>query len=162
MKNLQQLIEDLKLNYASSDITDANFPDSKRGKVTKIFKFDSDFTLEEAIARLDKEGYRPATPYELLEWAKKNWNGEDSILALGQIWHSVDGHPYVVCLWSDDGYRKLFLGWTGHGWDSVVLVAGVRKSSKSLGSSDSLDSLNLRVLELEKTINKIRKFLILN
>src|SRR3990167_4342271 len=121
MKTLKQLIKQLKFNYVNDSINESNFPETTRGKVTKIFRFENSFTRDEAIKRLDEEGYRPANPYELLEWAKKNWNGKDYILALEQTYLDADGDADVIYLWCDSGCRKLGLSWASFGWDVGTL-----------------------------------------
>ena len=61
--------------------------------------------------------YRPATLCELLRWAKDNWNGNDWIIALGQIWLDADGNRYVAVLDLDDGWRKLNSRWFDYDWN---------------------------------------------
>lgn len=160
---IKELIEKLKLDYCNPDVTEENFPIISKGKVTKLFKFDKYFTTKEALDRLDSEGYRLATVWELLNWAKDNWNGKDCVVALGQEWLVAYRGPIVVYLWSDAGRRELDLLWSDHVWFSFTLVAGVRKlDSKKLKSLDSLETsgiygLNERVKEPEKDMEKLKK-----
>lgn len=149
-KTLQQLIKDLKFDYTNSSIIEANFPTTTKGKVSKIFEFDHSFTREEAIKKLDEEGYRPATAWELLNWAVKNWNGKDYVVALGQE-IVVNGDAHVV--WCGAGERGLFLFWAGGRCFSLVRVAGVRKS---LSKSDTSDSLKLGNFDLDGEILEIK------
>ena len=139
----------MKLDYCNSDITEENFPEQgKREKVSKIFKFDKNMISEEAIAEMDKEGYRPATIYELLEW---DWDGKDWIFALGSVWQDRSGDRRVPYLSRGGSLRELHLCWFGYGWSGLCRFAAVRKSetpdSLISGVSGLLNSLEIKIGE---------------
>ena len=115
---LKNLLKNLKLNYANSDITEVNFPNTKRLLTdAKIFQFNRTISSEDAIKEMEKEGYKPANLRELLSWGAKNWNGQDFVVALGQAWRGPLGGRYVPCLGAWYGERGLGLGYLGLDWD---------------------------------------------
>ena len=71
----------------------------------EIFHFGKKMTSEEVIAELDKKGYEPASIYELLEYAEKDWNGKDLVVALGSVWRDLRGHRRVPDLDGGSGRR---------------------------------------------------------
>lgn len=139
--NLQQLIDSLKFNWVNPSIIADNFPPQPiRGTDFKVFKFEEYISSEDAIKRIEAEGYKPANIYELLTWAKDSWTGSDLVVGLGQ--RSSDGG--VACLgdWSD---RDFSLGGVDDDWDGDCQFLGVRESklenSKPQKSSEPLESL---------------------
>ncbi|MDP2629973.1 MAG: hypothetical protein Q8P56_01045 [Candidatus Uhrbacteria bacterium] len=131
MKTLPQLLNPLKLDYVHSEITQDNLttPDTI-GTVDKLFKFDEDKTSEEVIEAMKAEGYRLANWYEFLEWAEKEWNGTDWVVALGTILYPGGGR-YVLVLDVDAGHRGLDLGLFGLRWNRLCVFAGVRVSDSA-------------------------------
>ena len=160
---LQNLIESLKLGYINKDITNENFPDDGRLLTdSKVFDFNKLISSEEAIAEMKKDGYIPANLREMLFWAKDNWDNKNWVTALGSVyrhWHVGRGVPW---LWRDAGGRGLYLGAFADGWDDGFRFLAVRESA-ALGHLEvgSLESLEARLLELEKDMEKIKKFLII-
>ena len=139
---LKQLIKSLKLDYVNSDITEENFPLTEEGKIDKIFSFKKYRTSEEVISKMDKEGYRPANIYEMLAWAKEDWNGKDWVVALGSRWQGPFGDRLVPYLYRDSGPRSLYLHWFDPRWHSNDRLAAVRKSdSRKPGTIESSDTL---------------------
>jgi len=131
LKTLADLISSLKLDYVNPNITEANFPaqpqdndDSK--KEYKLFDFGKGISSENVIAGMEKDGYRPATTRELLQWAIKNWNGKSLVVALGQTWLDSDGIRGVSVLLFRDGERQLRLSWFGLAWDGVCRFLAIR------------------------------------
>lgn len=160
MKNLSQLIKSLKLNYVNSDITEKNFPDTgRRSKDIKLYKFDKSMTSEEVIKEAEKDGYEPANARELLEWAQKNWNGKDSVVALGQQFLDSDGDRSVLCLWSDAGDRGLSLRWFDDSWNSHGVFAFVRAKHDSKKLGKDIESLESRILALENFRIEVEKII---
>ena len=74
----------------------------------KLFHFDGEIGSEEAIARADKEGYRPATEKELYGFAKvcPEPQREFWIIALGAL-AMGDDYRRVVGALQGDGERIL-------------------------------------------------------
>lgn len=142
---ISTLIKKLKFDRVNSNITDDLFPDSgERGKDHEIFHFNKYISSEYAIEEMNKQGYRPMTAHELLEWAKDNWNGEDWVMALGSV-VAVDGLRCVACLGRLGRGRYLYLSWFGLGWYEHYRFAAVRKSEnlepKKLGAGTELETL---------------------
>jgi len=131
LKTLTEFIAPLKLDYVNSDITEANFPPQPQDnddseKEYKVFNFGST-SSEKAIAGMAKEGFRPATTREQLQWAVKNWNGKDWVVALGQTWLGSRSGRLVSVLNFRGGGRQLALVWFGDGWNDVCQFLAVRK-----------------------------------
>lgn len=124
-QTLKKLIESLKLTYVNENITAENFPDDgQRGEV-EIIDFKRVITSEEAIKEMNDKGYRPATVYELLNWAKNNWGSEEWVVALGQSCQRVVNR-YIPYLWSDTSERGLYLCWFGSRWYDNYRFAAVK------------------------------------
>ena len=129
MKTLKQLIKDGKFNYVNSDITEEHYPSEKiRGKV-KIFHFDRFISSEDVIKKMEKEEYQPANIYELLEYAEKDWNEKDWVVALGSVRLDSSGSLRVLVLSSDSGRRRFSLSYFGSRWSRGCVFAGVLRSS---------------------------------
>ncbi len=119
----------------SDDITDKHFPlpaelsGQKTAVSSKLFHFNRDISSENAIAEMDKAGYRPAILSELLALGAKypELQRQFPIVALGSVWHDADGDRVVPCLSVDGGERELGLDWCGVGWDADCRFLGVRK-----------------------------------
>ena len=156
MNTLQNLIKKHKFDWVNSNITSAHFPDSgERGKDYKLFHFDKQISSEDVIKEIEKENYRPCNLYELLEW--KDWNGEDTVVALGSVWRDFGGSRRVACLYSGDSERRLSLGvWDGD-WDGYYRFLAVRKSgTPTLVPSDNVLE---RLADLEIFKSKVEKVL---
>ena len=126
--SLNSLIKSLNFNYVNDNITEANFPDNgERGKDFKIYEFKRVISSNDAIAKMKKDGYRPATLYEFLEWAKEDWNGKDLVVALGSAWRYPSGHVYVPYLRDWSGERHLYLSWRARGWGGGVILCAIRR-----------------------------------
>ena len=161
MKTLNNLIKACKFNYVNSDITEKHFPLKKiRGKV-KIFNFDYFISSEDAIKEMEKEGYQPANAYELLEYAKNDWNENDWIVALGSTWQASPGNLAVLVLHSSSGGRELRFDCFACRWDRPCVFAGVRKSleTQPLGSALELEPFETRLLSLEEKFRKLKEIL---
>lgn len=154
--NLQQLIKKLKFNYVNSDITEDNFPDDgQRGKV-EIIDFKRTISSEEALKEMGEKGLRPATVYEMLNWAEDNWNGIDWIVALGSVWRRRDGGRHVPCLGGFGSGRDLGLGWVEGDWLGFCRFAAVRKVASELEPLNPSD-FEARILALESFEKKVRE-----
>lgn len=85
-------------------------------------QFDRNISSEDAIAEMEKEGYRPATHLELYAFAKANPELQRQfwIIALGSSALRGD-YPFVAMLCGDFSRRILDDCWFDRGW-----VAGER------------------------------------
>lgn len=140
MKNLQQLIKNNKLNYVNADINVENFPYNGLHGPVDIIHFNKTISKNQVLKKLDDEGYRPATLYEVLTWAEKKWNGEDIVVALGSVWQSLGGRRDCPYLYRYGSERNLYLGWFDGDFDGICRFGAVRKSfdARTLSASSSL------------------------
>lgn len=87
---LKGLIEIGKYDWVNSDITEVNFPMPANlvlGAESKPFHFNRNISSENAIKEMAKEGYRPATIWDLLDFGAKNpeLQRQFPIVALGSV-----------------------------------------------------------------------------
>ena len=76
-----------------------------------MFNFGEELSTEEVlIKRIDEAGFRPATLYEMLKWADKNWNRKDCVVAFGSSWVDQRGRRFVPFLYGYGSERSLSLG----------------------------------------------------
>lgn len=162
MKKIKKLIKELKFDYVNPDITDKNFPDQPRKGFgpTELMKIDREMTTQEILDQMKKDGYELANSYELLEWAKSNWNGKDWVVGLGSQWIDASGCPRALGFWGHAGGRGLHLLYCSldSSWGRHCLFAR-RRYLGNLDSKTSLDSLQLRILALEEFNKKVEKVL---
>ena len=122
-----------KFDVNNNDINSENFPLAKDGKWTRkeisIFHFGKTMSSEEVIAEMDKEGYKPATIWDLLGLAirKPDLQRKFSIVALGSVCKDCVGDRDVPCLYEDSGDRRLSLRHFHGDWVDDYRFAGVRK-----------------------------------
>ena len=128
-KTVEELISEGKYDWSNDNITSKNFPLPEDGKIEKrevrLFHFEKMMTSEEAIAEMDKEGYRPATIWELLGLGRLQ--REFPVIVLGSVC-VVDGRRHVAYLYVLDGRHSLSLRWFDFGWGDYCCFVGVRSS----------------------------------
>lgn len=138
---LQPLINNLKLDWVNSNITDQNFPykEMPKGEVS-IFTISKRMTTAEIEAKMDKQNLRPATIHEMLAWAKDSWNGKDFIIALGSVWLGSGQGRRVAYLGRHGSGRGLGLGWDnpGYAWDGGCRFLAVSKLPLETGAHIAL------------------------
>ena len=130
IQSFSDSIVPLKFGYVNPNITEQNFPMQQGDNDPmeyKVFHFGGSISSENVIKAMTKENYRPATLRELLRWAKNNWNGNDRIIALGQIWLNTDSHRYLAVLNFDGGRRELSLRWFDFVWNVSNHFLAMRK-----------------------------------
>ncbi len=159
---LSSLIKDKKFDFVNPDIREGLFPTPKEiGTEYELVHFDRHILSEDAVKELEKDGWRPATAWDLLSW--KGWNDKDFVIALGSV-GEVDGGRRVACLGEGSSGRRLSLGrWDG-AWDAHCRFLRVRKSSLSNSDTQKNDTMSLgnlkkRVSELERKLAEISKIL---
>lgn len=143
-KTLKQLIEEQKFDYVDSDITEKNFPISKRehGEY-KVYSFNKQMSSEDVIKEMEKDGYSPATLLELLEYK----GDEHYLVALGSVCE-LGGNRRVPALWYVARERGLGLhSWDGD-WDSFCRFLSVRTLPIKSLESDPLPLKTLDNLEV--------------
>lgn len=134
-KTVEQVIADSNYDWKNSDINAKNFPVSpemvgKKIEVSaKLFHFNRNISSDDAISKMDKAGYRPATLMELLflGFLFPELQRQFPIVALGLFWRDADSDRRVPCLDVFDNGRGLILYWFAHGWLARCRFVGVRK-----------------------------------
>lgn len=139
---LSSLIKKRKFDWVNPDITDERFPIPDRlWNDYKLFHFGERVSSEEAVERMQKQGYEPANSHELLQW--NDWNEEDFVVvALGSV-AGVYGYRYVLCLHRCGLEYPLLLLYR---WDDVWLdyyrFLAVRNKKESVeGNNEQLGEL---------------------
>jgi hypothetical protein len=131
MTVLQRLIAAGKYDYVNPNINDSNFPVPENfalGSDPKIHHFNRGISSEDVIRQINKDGYRPAMIWDLLDYGAKNPDEQRKypIVALGSVGR-VDGRRVVPCLGGDDSERGLCLGYWVGGWVAGYSFLAVRK-----------------------------------
>jgi len=133
-QTLKQMISAGKYDWASNDITTEHFPiqgKSQQEKDIIIFHFNRTITSDDAIAEMDKAGFRPATIEELLALgaAQPELQEQFPIVAFGSVWRHSDGNRSVsYLLWNgNSAERGLGLGCFESDWGGHCHFAAVRK-----------------------------------
>jgi hypothetical protein len=152
MKTLQQLIQEKNFDYVNSNITDTLFPIPTMEEEVEydLVHLNKYISSEDAIKELSKDGWRPATLYDLLKY---DWNGTDWVVALGSV-AGVGGIRLVPCLFRRGSERRLNLSWFRGGWGSICRFLRVR--TLPLKSSENQALGHSEILTLEKAIDFIK------
>lgn len=124
--HLTELIRTQELDQVSPEITDERFPTPDRlWNDYKKFRFEQHVLSEEAVKRMQAEGYEPANSHELLLWDE--WNEEDSVVALGSFME-INGNRPVLYLYKDGWRRNLCFTWSDGVWNTSCHFLAVRRS----------------------------------
>ena len=127
---LSALIKSTKFDWTNSDIKDSLFETPKEiSSNYKLFNFEKYISSEDAVKEMKQQGYRPAHAWELINYAKKGWNGTDWVVGLGSV-GEVGGDRSVPCLNGIDSGRSLSLDWWDSGWDAYYRFLAVKVDSK--------------------------------
>lgn len=127
---LKGLIEAGKYDWVNSDITEARFPMPENftlGAEPKLYHFNRSISSEKAIKEMAKDGFRPATIWDLLDFGAKNpeLQRQFPIVALGSVARFGDSRG-VACLGGSGSGRDLGLDWFGSGWSDYFRFLAVR------------------------------------
>jgi len=130
--SVKALVRECRCDWNNEDITTKNFLTKRIGQhevKMKLFYFNRTVILEEAIAEMEKEGYRPAEFHELLAYGIKNPDEQRKypIVALGSVWRYWFGFRYVAYLGGDGDERGLGLGCFGDEWSEYCRFLAVRE-----------------------------------
>ncbi len=134
-QDLKQMIANGKYGSCNYDITEKNFPmptelvGEKVVVSAKLFHFNHVISSEEAIAEMEKEGFRPATLAELLALgeAQPDLQRQFPILALGSVLRRANGTRHVPYLDVLGDKRNLYLLPFGADWHYTCRFLAVRK-----------------------------------
>ena len=130
-KTLTEMINDGNYGYVDSNITQQNFPIQRSGRrqmEVALFHFDRIIVSEQAVAEMDKVGYRPATIEEFLALgASQPELQNDPMVALGSLWHGLSNKCFVTCLCWSGGDRDLDLVSYESNWNEHYRFAAVCK-----------------------------------
>ncbi len=131
-RTLAQMITAGKYDWDDKDITQERFLLTGMGKQEKeitFFHFDRNMESDDVIAAMEKEGFRPADPEDVLAVGEQHSQLQRKypIIALGKVWRDPGGRRSVVCLRECDSMRWLLLYWYGRSWFARCRFAAVRK-----------------------------------
>lgn len=130
--SVKQVVKLGKYDWVNSDINDKNYKTGKKGKAevaVELIHFNRPISSEDALKKIDQNGYRPAELHELLTLGEKhpNLQREFFIVALGSVWQDPNGNRSVPCLYRNASKRNLYLFWLGSDWADGWRFAVVRK-----------------------------------
>jgi hypothetical protein len=128
-------------SYASSNITEENFPTDKGDpevvgnptgvNVTQavLVHLDRVVDSDDVLAELERQGLRPGTMFELAYFGEQHPDIQRQfpVVALGSVWTSPSGDRDVGYLWEDDDDRELSLDWYGNRWYAYYRFLAFRK-----------------------------------
>jgi len=131
-RSLADMIKAGNYDWVNSDINAKHFPIKGKGKhelTATLFHFDRYIESDDAIAEMDKQGYRPATIEELPALGEKypELQKEFPIVALGSVWRGPSGDRYVAYLGWNGLERGLGLDWFGSRWSARWRFLALRK-----------------------------------
>lgn len=113
--DFEEVIKKCGFEWREKVVTAENFPTDSKGKTKlefKMFRFTKHLSADEAIAEMEKLGFRPAQPMEFLTYvARDKTVGKDKpAVCLGRVWRNgrdtCDGQ--VLCT---EAVTSPKLGW---------------------------------------------------
>lgn len=115
-RSLIEMIKAGRYDWVHSDINAKHFPLKGKGKhelTAILFPFNYDIETDDAIAEINKQGYRPGLIEELLALGEKypDLQKEFPIVALGSVWHASIGGRGMPSLCWDRSKRDLSFYW---------------------------------------------------
>lgn len=143
----QSIEEAVKLgcyDITNPDFNSANFPPdtTKTGKKESaviFFEYHHNATTEEIKADMDRKGFMPIGPTELLAIGEQHplFQEGRTLPALRSSWTGADGETYFPCLTEFDGERVLSLIFVVKGrWPEEFLFGAVPKGAYVLPPSN--------------------------
>lgn len=126
---IESLVNKGKYDWKNGNITSDLFADKPTaGRVNLELLNYGLIDSEDALARMKREGYRPATIFELLAFGIKypDIQRENPIIALGSVVR-LDGNRHVACLVGLSSGRGLSLDWFDSCWSGQGRFLAVRK-----------------------------------
>jgi hypothetical protein len=131
-KSLAEMIKAGHYGWVNDAIVADHFPVQGEGQnevEVALFHFNRNISSDDAIAEMEKAGYRPARIEELLALgaSQPELQKEFPIVALGSVWQDPDGDRDVPYLFCGDAKRGLDLRWFESDWGVLYRFAAVRK-----------------------------------
>ena len=132
-KTLYEMIAAGKYDWKNKNITTVNFPhDNTLGEVkvdVEYIHFDRYIFTKDALAEIDRRGFRPTTIHELLAFGAQYPEEQRKfpIIALGSVWTDRDGYRFVGCLSGNGSGRFLRLNYVEGEWYDRYRFLAVRK-----------------------------------
>lgn len=131
-ESVETLVKRGKYDWTNDSITSKNFPTKRTGTsevVVELVYLNRAVSTDEALAELDRMGFRPAELKELLVLGAEQpeLQREFPIVALGSVWQYPDGDRRCAYLGRYADGRDLDLYWLGRDWYGHCRFAAVRK-----------------------------------
>ncbi|MEK7651724.1 MAG: hypothetical protein AAB351_00730 [Patescibacteria group bacterium] len=131
-RNLADMIKAGNYRYVNENITEKNFPFTRKGEVSTeivLVHFDREMESDVVLVELDKLGLRAAILPESLAFGETHPEEQRKfpIICLGSLWTSADGDRRVPYLDGWGGGRELNLDFFEDRWDGRCRFAAVRK-----------------------------------
>lgn len=128
--SLTEMIVLGKYDWVDENITEVNFPMPENfvlGTEPKLYHFNRSISSEDAIKEIEKDGFRPARIWDLLDYGAKNpeLQIQFPIVALGSV-AQVGGSRRVACLDMGNAGRGLDLYWFEDDWRGIARFLAVR------------------------------------
>lgn len=130
--SLSDMIKAGAYDWVNPDITEVNFPKTGEGEVSvsaELVHLDRYVSSDDAVAEMDRLGFRQATIHELLSFGAKNPDVQREFPVVAALGSSceVDGIRHMAFLDRDGSRRHLDLSWWNDGWHGRCRFLGVRK-----------------------------------
>lgn len=130
-RSLEDMVKDGNYN-CNPNINTENFP--SQGEVSgeviiRLFHFRRNISTADALAEMDRRGFRPATVRELIVFGAvyPDIQLEFPVIALGSVWQSPYGGGHNVVCFDRDEWCNFNLYWLDLGWDDSCQFAVVCK-----------------------------------
>jgi len=131
--SVEDLLKAGNYDWRNGYITTKHFPTKRTGTIDsleiEIVHFNRSISSDDAIAELDRSGFRPAEAGESLAYGAKypDVQREFPIIALGSTWRDLNGNRNVLVLNCSEGKRMTNLSWFDNDWNDNCRFAAVRK-----------------------------------
>jgi len=135
-KTVDELVKACKFDWVNDNITSANFPNPADGTTGNqelaLFHFGKTMSFDAVISEMNKDGYEPATIWDLLGLAQKepNLQRQFPIVALKSVWQGPSLSRGVPYLYSRADDRFLDLHYLGGDWCDCYRFLARRKCQK--------------------------------
>ena len=134
-RTVAEMVKVGKYDWSNNNITADHYPipQDKAGKKedinTKVFHFNRAISSADAVKEMEKEGYRPATAHEIMDFGEKNpeLQRQFPIVALGSVWQYGILYRFVLVLGEGGSKRLLKLSFWDGGWADFYRFLAVRK-----------------------------------